>query len=126
MARLISKRQEQVYRLRHHDFAGLSPKETAEHLGITVTHVGRILKEMREKVPQLFPILTRRQADVYYLYVLIGLATNEVAKYLGISRDNVGMRIEGMRKKEVFIPWEHPPRVQYVTWMHDHQIKQKF
>lgn len=124
--RNITHRQEQVYRLRHHSFGGLSPKETAERLGITVTHVGRILKEMKKKVPQLFPILTRRQADVYYLYVFMGLATSEVIKYLGISRENVGVRIKGMRKKGVFIPWRHPPMIQYVAWMHDYQVKQKF
>ena len=126
MKRVMSQREEQVYRLRHHAFSGLSPSEAAKRLGMTVTSIGRILKGLKKKAPQLFPILTCKQADIYYLYVRVGLSRGEIVRYLNISCNNFATHIERMRQKGVFIPWQRPPMVQYVKWMHDHRTVMKF
>lgn len=125
MARLISKRQEQIYRLRHQDFAGLTTKQVAAILRITTHSVARHMWEMQKVAPQLFPILTRRQADIYHMFVNVGLEQKVIAGVLGINKSCVGVLIHRMKHKGMFVP-RRRRHVLYMPRAHDHQIRQKF
>lgn len=63
--RILTKLEEQVIRLVHHDFGGLKPKQAAIRMGIPVRKVYSYLKSIKRKAPQLFPILTAEQFKVY-------------------------------------------------------------
>ena len=125
MKRLITHRQEQIYRMRHHDFAGLTTKQAAAMLGITTHTIARHMWEMQKIAPQLFPILTKRQADIYHMFVNVGLEQEVIAGTLGISKSCVGVLIHRLRNKGMYVP----RKLHYVWYMpraHDHQIRQKF
>lgn len=123
--RLITHRQEQIYRLRHHDFAGLTTKQVAVMLGITTHSVARYMWEMQKVTPQLFPILTRRQADIYHMFTELGLEQKIIAGILNISKNNVATAIYRLRHKGMYVP-RRLHHVLYMPRAHDHQIRQKF
>ncbi len=124
MKRLMAKKQEQVYRLRHHDFEGLSTKETAERLKISESSVYRILHGLKKKFPQLFPILNPRQAAIHLYITDCGFTHSEIADIMNISVKTVDRIVEQMRIKEV--NFAKPPKtVQYQEYM-DSKIKRVF
>jgi len=57
--RLITVRQEQIYRLCSPDFYNLSYKNAGKLLGICAATVCRELKRMKKKCPALFPLYHR-------------------------------------------------------------------
>lgn len=125
MRRVISKRQEQIYRMLHHGFNGLAVKQVAAMLGLTPACITHHMRQMKKIAPQLFPILTKKQADVYYLYVHAGQAISDIAKALNITIYVVKNRIYEMRRKGMFISWMQSKRMRYHPWM-DFEIKIKF
>lgn len=125
MNRFISKRQEEIFRLRHHDFDGLTTKQVATTLGITTHSVARHMWEMQKIAPQLFPILTKQQADVYHMFVNAGLEQKTIGKILGMDKNHVAILIHRLRGKGMYVP-RRLHQVLYMPRAHDHQIKQKF
>jgi DNA-binding MarR family transcriptional regulator len=109
----------------HHAFDGLTTKQAASKLGLTPACVTHHMRQMKKIAPQLFPILTKKQADVYYLYVHAGNAISDIAKALGITTYIVKNRIYEMRRKGMFIPWMQGKRMRYQPWM-DSEVKLKF
>jgi len=125
MTRHITYRQEQIYRMRHHDFAGLITKQVAVMLGITTHSVARHMWEMQKIAPQLFPILTRQQADIYHMFVNVGLEQKVIGEILGISSNCVATQIYRLRNKGMYVP-RRRRHVLYMPRAHDHLIKRKF
>ena len=125
MKRLITQRQEQIYRLRHHDFAGLTTKQVAAILGIHPKNVSCQMRAMQKIAPQLFPILTRRQLEVYKLYVERNLSGNAVGELLGIARSTVQSKLDEIKRKGLHIPRREKSSVHYEPWM-DSYMKRKF
>lgn len=125
--RVITERQEEIYKLRHHDFGGMTTKQVAAMLGVHPKNVSRHMFAMQKIAPQLFPILTRRQTDIYHLFVHVGLKQKVIAGLLGISKSCVGVLIHRIRAKGMYIPHRlYQDDVPYMPRAHDHQIRQKF
>lgn len=125
MTRHITHRQEQIYRMRHHDFDGLTTKQVAAMLGIHPKNVSCQMFKMQKIAPQLFPILTKRQADIYHMFTELGLEQKVIAGILGISKSCVGVLIHRMKHKGMYVP-RRLHQVFYMPRAHDHQIRQKF
>lgn len=126
MKRLITERQEQIYRLRHHDFGGMTAKQVANMLSVTVQYVNRDMKKMKKIVPQLFPILTKRQMDVYVLREKMGMTYLEISKYLRITWQTAACTVYYMRKRGMFLQPDCLHRVDtYSSWM-DSKVTRKF
>lgn len=125
MTRHITQRQEQIYRMRHHDFAGLTTKQVAAMLGITTHSVARHMWEMQKIAPQLFPILTKRQAEIYHMFVNVGLEQKVIGRILGISKNNVATAIYRIKNKGMYVP-RRRRHVLYMPRAHDHLIRMKF
>ena len=124
--RLITHRQEQIYRLRHHDFAGLTTKQVAGMLRITVQCVNRNMKKMEGIAPQLFPILTQRQTDIYVLREVMGMKYPEIGKYLKVTWQTIARTVYYMRKKGMYLQPDCLHRVDtYSSWM-DSKVRRKF
>lgn len=64
----ITDQMIRLYRLCHHDFGGLSYTEAAKTENISVRSVYRVLSEMRQFSPQLFPILNKEQAGMWKMW----------------------------------------------------------
>lgn len=81
--RQITFKQEMAYRLCHQDFFGLSTEEAAEIMGIDRQQVWALLNRLRDQATQLFPILPKRTAKVYTLFMQ-GYTPREIAEELEI------------------------------------------
>jgi len=126
MNRLITHRQEQIYRMRHHDFGGMTTKQVATILGITTHSVARHMWKMRKIAPQLFPILTKRQADIYHMFVNVGMEQKTIARILGISSNCIATQIYRLRHHKYMYMPRRRRHVLYMSRVHDHVIRMKF
>jgi len=122
--RVISKFEEKVIRLCHHDFEGLTQQKAAKQLQCSQALISRTISCLKKKVPQLFPILTKKQIRLRDYIIKNGLTHQEIAMLLGVSKDTVDSRIMALKAKGVC--FEKPRKMlQYENWM-DGNIKQKF
>lgn len=97
--RLITIRQEQILKLVHHDFKGLSQSEAARKLGITQSAISDALKQVKKIMPQFFPLLTKIEAERYHLYCIEGWPVNEIAEHSGLTPDSVYKALQRARDK---------------------------
>ncbi len=123
MQHTLSEQEAQAIRLVHHDFMGLTRKETARQMDISEQRLSSILQSARIKAPQLFPILTPNQYGVYSAFVDDGLNREEIAEFFGWSMGKVDNIIAQLRKKGILLTV--PKTVRYKPYM-DERIKRKF
>lgn len=126
MTRKIPEILERVYRLRHHNFAGLDSKTVAKILGVTQHCINKYMQKLKRIAPQLFPILTKRQMDVYVLREYMGMTHPEIEQHLGMSPGTSGATVYFMRKKGMYFQPDVRHRantVWYRTWMDDEVVR---
>lgn len=120
--RVITEKEEQAIRLVHHDFDGYPIGDAARVMGTTVKEVKALLKSVKRKAPQLFPILTPRQQTILGLYGQ-SLSRATISVSLGITVAALAKEIEFLRGYG-FLNNKEP--VSYVPSEHDEQIREKF
>ena len=124
MKRLITEYEEQVYRLRHHNHEGLTAREVAEKLNISPERVNQILRSLKAKAPQLFPLLAKQQTKIYKLITEQGMTYPQVAAILRISPHTIEQSVKAMKTRGIhFQP--RPTTRQYEPHM-DENVKRKF
>ncbi len=99
--RYMTEQEEQIYRLVHHDFEGLTQVEAAERAGLTQSNISRILKKIEKEHPELFPILNSRQDLIYTQIVGHGSTHQAIADMMDISIRTVERIVSQMRRKGV-------------------------
>ena len=99
MERKIIKLEEQAYRLVHHEHGGLTIREAAIKMKLREHIVRRLLKSMKSKAPQLFPMLTKRQYQIYQCYVERGLSQFTIAAMLNTTQPAIQATLDRMKKK---------------------------
>jgi len=97
--RHITKRQERAYRCRHQAFEGLTEEEAADKLGITARAVRGRLTRMQEIAPQLFPILSKENAEIWRLWSGLGLSCAEIGERMGYTESAITQRLQRIKKK---------------------------
>ena len=124
MKRVITKREQEAYQCRHHDHGYMTVEETAKKMGVTERQVERLLHNMGKKAPQLFPILTKRQVQIYELW-LRGDTIEDIAIEVDIMEQTVQDIVQTVREKlgVQFIP--HGRILSYTDSM-EGNIKEKF
>jgi len=85
----------------HHGCEGLSALDAAKSLGITVQIVLMHLRNAEKKAPQLFPILTVKQAEILHLYTVEGWSVAMIAEVREISEATVRGYLRRLRDKGV-------------------------
>ena len=100
--RVITKREEETYRLRHHQFYGLSEEHTAMAMGISCVRVRGHLASMKKKAPQLFPVLSKTEAQIYHWLTVEGWSIDQIALHLDITYGAVCDRMSRLRRKLYF------------------------
>lgn len=127
--RLFSKRQEVVLRLCHHDHFGLSLADAADTLNTTVQSVCDTLSRVRAVAPQLFPILTPQQAEIYEMFVSRNMPCRDIAYMLDMGVRNVQKILKSMYDDRKVTGLMFRPgtavRLSYENWM-DKYILTKF
>ena len=122
MDRILSHDEEQVIRLCHQDFSGLSIEDASAKMGIAVTDVKRILSCAKRKAPQMFPILTTRQRQIVSEWEK-GLRTDEIAEVIGVETRTLERDITFLRRHNLMA--DSPKTVSYMPEMEGH-VKEKF
>ena len=97
--RKITKKQEQVYRLVHPSFGGLSYTQTAVKMRITEDAVYKLLARMKEVAPQLFPILSLEHAEIWNLWQDAGLTCRDIASLKGTTERSIQAKLRLIKKK---------------------------
>lgn len=97
--RFITERQEEILRLCHHEFEGLSQTEASKKLGVSQKVISETLARVKKIAPQFFPILTKFEFKVYNLYTLEGWKTEEIADYLNISKQKIYKAFQRAKNK---------------------------
>ncbi len=98
MAKRITKQMEICYKLRHHDFIGLTPEETAEIMGVSIRQVNRLMADMKRIASQLFPILTPAQSSLWSQWFDEGLTCYQIAENMGTTERTIQARLLVIKK----------------------------
>jgi len=119
--RILSHFEETIIRWHHHDFVGLSLEETAHRVFTTVPELEQKLKEIKQKCPQLFPILTPQHRAILLMYDK-HMSRASIAVALGISEQELHKKIAFLRKHKFL--WNRKPD-QYDPIL-DNKVKERF
>lgn len=122
--RTITKTEERIYRTCHQDFGAMTTKMAAGKLWVSQGHIQRTLRNLKKKAPQLFPILTQRQACIKDMISLWGYTHRAVAIALEISESTVDSTVAMLKVKGICFDKSHKT-VQYKKWM-DKAIRKRF
>jgi DNA-directed RNA polymerase specialized sigma subunit len=87
--RKITRQQEKIYRLVSSDFEGLTVAEAAILEGVTPRAIQRVLQRLEQIAPQLFPILTRQEAQVLKYIEVDHLTNQQIAEHLKVTCSRV-------------------------------------
>ena len=99
MKNQITKQMAKCYRMRHHEFVGLTSETTARLMGITIRQVNRLMFDMKKISSQLFPILTPRQAKLWSYWFDGGLTCLQIAIEFETTERTVQARLQVIKKK---------------------------
>ena len=119
--RNLSHFEEKVLRACHHDFNGLSTKETAEKIGCLPGTVKLVLKRVERKCPQLFPILTPQHRAILLMYDK-HMSRTSIAVALGVTEQKLHKEIAFLRKHKFL--WNR--KVDQYDPLMDSRVKERF
>lgn len=120
--RIITEQEEQAIRLCHHDHGGYPIDDAARIMGITVKEIKALLRSVRHKASQLFPILTPRQQAILRLYDHQSDRAT-IAKSLGVTIAILAKDIRFLRRHKFLV---NNVCVRYEPSKHDDQVKERF
>lgn len=120
----ITIQEAEAYKLCHHELGGLTHKEAAAKMGITVRRVNQLLEHILEKAPQLGPMLTPLESAVLQK-INEGLYTRKIAMVLNKSYESICKMVQRLREKGMLVP-SKPHRTLSYDKLMDDQIKHKF
>lgn len=106
-----------VLRCVHHWGEAKTIGEVAWYMRISESTVRRLLKSAKEKVPEMFPILTIMQAGVLHLYTVDGASPAQIAMMRGVS---IGAVRKTLRKlHEIGVLKDEPSSSKTVSFNED-------
>ncbi len=124
MERLMTKQEEEVIRWVHHDFAGKTVSQTAKIMGLSASRIYQLLTGVKKRAPQLFPILTQKEAVTVKLLLEKSLTLKEISTVFGEPSVHTRSRLQRIKEKGFVIPDIAKP-IRY-TPEHDGHIREKF
>ncbi len=120
----LTDKQIQAYRLVSGEFEGLSAVDAAKKMSITVQALNRLLSRAEKLCPQLFPLLTKQEADVKVL-IKANRTNDEIADELQVGLSRVSQIIKAIDEKQGTTCSKPVKMLSYESWM-DSQIVRRF
>ena len=120
--RIITEQEEQAIRLCHHDHDGCPTDDAARVMGITSTEVKALLRSVKRKAPQLFPILSPRQRAILDLSNH-NFSRTTIASALSLTPRVVKRETEFLCAHRFLIERKIE---RYDPAKHDEQVKERF
>lgn len=120
--RTITERQEEAIRLCHHDFEGLTEIDAAERMGISQSAVSQLLSQVKKVAPQLFPIMTKFQAQCYHHLMCDGWSPDDIAERMDRQVNSVYKALQTCKLKGLPLPQAHGDIMKYTEDMDDKVI----
>lgn len=99
--RTITFEEEMAYKYRHHEFYAFTTKQTAFVMNVSERQVNLLLQSLKTKAPQLFPVLTKRQAEIRDYICELGLTHIQIARRLLISESTVASMVQVLKEKGI-------------------------
>lgn len=121
--RVLTEQQEEVLRLVHHDFEGKTVKEAAGIMELSLVRVYKIIKELKIRAPQMFPILTPREKSLLNM-LDEGVSISDIARVSNKTEETIRQGIAVLKKKEFLL--ENNLEVVSYTPGCDNRVKEKF
>ena len=125
MKRAITIRQEQILRLCHQDFDGLTQAKAAERLGVSQSVISNALRHIEKVLPQFFPLLTKLEARIYHLFTIEGWSVDEIADRLGQETNAIYKTLKRTKDKGMFFNEAKGRVLSYNSDM-DASVKKQF
>ncbi len=120
----FSEKQIQAYRLVSGEHEGLSTVDAAKRMSITTQALNRLLSRLKKLCPELFPTLTKQEADVKALFAL-DWTYADIANKLQVSLNRVSQIIGSVNEKQGTARRRPIKMLSYQPWMDD-KIVRKF
>ena len=121
----LSSKQIEAITLRSGELGGLTVAETAEKMNITERAVQRLLKSAEQICPQVFPLITKQEADVLAL-LEIGWSNDAIEEQLDLSESRVSQVIGSLHEKGRGIADSSPVEILRYQPHMDNKIVEKF
>ncbi len=122
--RVLTRREEEIIRLLHHDFEGLTQIEVADRLDCTQQNIANAVARIKIKAPQLFPFMTKNQKYVLDCITEMGLKHKAIAVLLKVSEHAIAEIVRQLKDKGIKVN-QAPKTKRYEDFM-DGNIREKF
>lgn len=123
----LTNEQAELYRMASGEFEGLAIAVIAERLHVSPPTIRKRLRGIEKSAPQLFPLLTKQEAEVLTLYERAGWPVVSVAEKLGVSPSRVYDILKALEKKGRLTPVGPVGKVlSYDGVSMDAHVKRKF
>lgn len=124
----LTEAQIKLFRMASGEFDGLTTAEIGDILHISPQAVNKRLRVIEGICPELFPLLTKREAEVYSLYERAGWSVSDVSAKLGISESRVYAVLTSLSAKGRLnaTPDTECKVLSYDPGSHDNQIREKY
>lgn len=121
----VTERQLTAYKLVSGEFQGVATTEAAKVMGISTQAFNRLLKRMEQACPKIFPILSRREADVMAL-LNVGWSNSDIGEKLDLPDYTVSKIIKALQDKGRGIAGSGEVTMQRYAPHMDNKIVEKF
>ncbi len=122
--RVLTRLEETVIRLLHHDHEGLTEDEAAERLGCTQQNIANAVARIKQKAPSLFPLMTKNQKLIFDYITEEGLKHNQIAIILKVSEHAVAEIVRQLKDKGIRI--DRATKMERYQDFMDGNVREKF
>ncbi len=121
----LTKKQIKAIFLCSGEFGNMTSTEAAKQMGISEQAVNRLLNRAEQVCPQIFPLLTKQEADTIALLKL-GWSNHDIATQFEVSVSRVSQIVGALHGKSRGIADSSPVKMLAYAPHMDDKIREKF
>lgn len=124
---VLTNDQVKLYRMASGEFDGLAIGIIAEKLHVSAPTIRKRLRGIEKIAPQLFPLLTKQEAEVLSLYESAGWPVVDIAEKMGVSESRIYDVLKTLEKKGRLMPIAPVGKILYYdSGSMDIHVRRKF